>query len=68
MRGSGLGRTLAGAIVASARQLGYQRAVLDTASFMKGATRIYESLGFRDIPPYYHNPYGDVVRYLGLEL
>jgi ribosomal protein S18 acetylase RimI-like enzyme len=73
-RGSGLGRRLAEASLAAARRLGYRRAVLDTASFMEPAQRLYEALGFRDIPPYYENPYagaadsGFSVRFLGRDL
>ncbi len=70
-RGSGAGWALASAIIEAARGLGYERAVLDTASFMKSAAKIYESLGFRDIPPYYDNPYAaeaSRVRFLGREL
>ena len=53
------------AILEVARGLGYERAVLDTASFMASAAKLYESLGFVDIPPYYDNPYSaDTSRYL----
>ncbi len=72
-RGLGLGRALGSAIVAAARDLGYRRALLDTASFMAAAARVYELLGFRDVAPYYDNPYagGDqpwVIRFLGADL
>jgi putative acetyltransferase len=72
-RGSGAGRTLATEVLRVARGIGYRRAVLDTASFMEAAAKVYESLGFRDIPPYYDNPYSAEteryrVRYLGMEL
>lgn len=72
-RGSGVGRALGAAIVDAGRELGYARAVLDTTSFMTAAARIYESLGFRDIPPYYDNPYatseqGWTIRFLGADL
>ena len=66
-RGAGLGRRLVRAIVAEARRLGYARAVLDTAGFMAEALRLYREAGFRDIPPYYDNPYPDMV-FLGLDL
>lgn len=66
-RGHGLGRWLAEAIVASARQLGYRRMVLDTVGSMKAAVTLYESMGFRRIPAYYHNPLPDVV-YMELAL
>lgn len=72
-RGKGTGKLLATEILRIARELGYTRAVLDTASFMEAAARLYESLGFRDIPPYYDNPYTAetsrfTVRFLGLAL
>jgi GNAT superfamily N-acetyltransferase len=66
-RGHGVGAQLAAAIVADAKRLGYRRAVLDTGGFMTGALRVYEALGFRDIPPYYDNPYPGM-RFLGCEL
>jgi putative acetyltransferase len=56
-----LGRTLAAEIIAAARAVGYERMRLDTLSSMKVALQLYESLGFRRIAPYYHNPAGDAV-------
>ncbi len=72
-RGAGVGRALGGAIVAAARGLGYRRALLDTASFMASAARLYEELGFRDVAPYYDNPYVDgdqrwIIRFLAADL
>ena len=48
-RGLKLGRTLALAVLAEARRL-------DTLPSMGEAQALYLSLGFRDIPPYRHNP------------
>jgi putative acetyltransferase len=52
--GLSIGRALAFAIVAEARALGYRRLRLDTiAGRMDAAIRLYESMGFREISPYY---------------
>lgn len=70
-RGSGAGNALATAAVQGAKALGYKRAVLDTAWFMKAAQKIYEAQGFKDIAPYYDNPYAarpGAVRFMGLDL
>ncbi len=66
-RGLKLGQTLAAAVLERARLIGYGRAVLDTGGFMHSAQRIYETAGFRDIPPYYHNPIPGC-RFLGADL
>ena len=55
-RGAGLGRGLAEAAINAARQIGYARIRLDTLPEMQAAQRLYESMGFYDIPPYYDNP------------
>ena len=66
-RGSGLGRELAEAVVREARALGYRRMRLYTLPSMAAAQRLYESLGFREIEPYYANPIPGA-RYLELVL
>lgn len=55
-RGLGLGRQLAEAILDEARIGGYDSVLLDTLDDMEIARAMYEELGFKEIPPYYHNP------------
>ena len=66
--GYGVGRALAEAIVAAARQIGYRRMRLDTIpARMPAAQHLYAALGFLEIPAYYDNPLAGVVM-LELEL
>jgi ribosomal protein S18 acetylase RimI-like enzyme len=60
-RGQGLGRALAEAIIAEARELGYDVVRLDTVASMIPARRLYRSLGFDERDAYYHNPLEDAV-------
>ncbi len=55
-RGLGLGRALAEAILDAAREAGYSCVLLDTLDEMESARALYAELGFREVPPYYHNP------------
>jgi ribosomal protein S18 acetylase RimI-like enzyme len=67
-RGRGLGRTLTEAVIAAARDIGYERMRLDTLpGRMDSAIAIYRAVGFKDIEPYYDNPFTDVA-FMELEL
>jgi len=67
-RGTGLGLKLAEAIISAGRELGYRRMRLDTLpEKMERAVRMYRSLGFKEIEPYYENPV-EVVTYMELQL
>jgi putative acetyltransferase len=55
--GRSIGRKLAEAIVETARSLGYRRLRLDTiAGKMDSAVKLYRSMGFVEIAPYYDSP------------
>ncbi len=66
-RGTGLGRMLSVETIRNAVICGYKSMRLDTFEWMKDALGIYRKIGFKNIPPYYHNPHPDVV-YLELDL
>jgi ribosomal protein S18 acetylase RimI-like enzyme len=66
-RGLGLGESLARAILAEARALGYRRVRLDTLPEMAAAQALYQRLGFRPIPPYYDSPIAGT-RFMEVEL
>ena len=55
-RGLGLGAALASAIIARGRALGYSAIKLDTLPEMAAAQRLYATLGFSPIAPYYDTP------------
>ena len=56
-RGRGLGGKLVAAVIDAAREIGYERMRLDTLpGKMDRAIAQYRSIGFQEIPPYYHNP------------
>lgn len=60
--GLGLGKILVEKLIAVAREIGYKTMRLDTyPPKMAKAVKLYESHGFRVIPPYYNNPHDDVL-------
>lgn len=66
-RGEGWGRRLIAALLADARDIGYEELKLDTLDWMNAARSLYEEAGFRACVPYYANPLPGVV-YMSLRL
>lgn len=59
-RRKGMGRELVRAAVDRAAQLGYHRVRLDTLESLTAAMALYQTMGFKQIPPYYDNPLSGV--------
>ena len=56
-RGKGLGRLLIETIIRKAKEIGYERMLLDTLPpRMNDAIALYQSIGFKEIASYYDNP------------
>ncbi len=55
-RGLGIGKVLAEKIIEDAKETGYSVMRLDTLPVMEKAIFMYRAFGFKEIPPYYHNP------------
>ncbi|ODT16211.1 MAG: GNAT family N-acetyltransferase [Kaistia sp. SCN 65-12] len=66
-RGLGVGRALVTTVVATARQAGYRRMLLDTLPSMQAAMALYEEAGFVPIPAYYDTPVAGT-RFMALAL
>ncbi len=62
-QGKGVGRALSEALIGEARAAGYSRMRLDTGIKQIEAQRLYQSLGFQTIDPYYQVP-GDLEGWL----
>ena len=61
-RGHQIGVQLIERLIAQAREIGYTKMRLDTFTpKMEKAVKLYESNGFRPIPPYYDNPHYGVL-------
>lgn len=61
-RGLDIGKLLVEKIIGEARLAAYEKMRLDTfPPKMAIAVKLYESYGFREIPPYCHNPYAGVL-------
>ena len=56
-RGKRIGRLLIEMIIRHAKEIGYERMLLDTLPpRMNDAIALYRSIGFKEIAPYYDNP------------
>ena len=61
-RGRGIGKELIEKVIDEARSIDYRKMRLDTYPPKMGkAMSLYESHGFRQIPPYYDNPHDDTL-------
>ncbi len=61
-RGLGAAGVLMDRVIEAAREIDYQRIVLDTLyPQMAAAVNLYRVRGFEEIPAYYNNPHGDAL-------
>ena len=66
-RGKHIGKVLVETIINDAKELGYQRMLLDTIPALKTAIDLYENMGFYRVPPYNDSPIDKTV-FMELEL
>ena len=66
-RGQNISGALLDRLLADAREIGYQKMLLDTLPFLKKAIGIYRRRGFQDIPDYNDSPLPETI-YMELEL
>ncbi len=66
-RGRGQGKRIAKRLIQEAVRLGYTAMVLDTLDRLEPAIKLYQTLGFVGVEPYYDNPLSGVV-YMKLNL
>lgn len=55
-QGGGIGKLLMESVIVEAKERRYARIMLDTLPKMTAAQRLYRSLGFKTIAPYYASP------------
>lgn len=60
-RGLGIGLEMSEWLIDYAASAGYEICRLDTLRRLEKAVRMYEKLGFKEIPPYNFNPEPDIV-------
>jgi ribosomal protein S18 acetylase RimI-like enzyme len=56
LRGRGVGRSLLDRLHETARELGHDRAVLDSRRELEAALRLYRSAGYEEVEPFNDNP------------
>ena len=66
-RGHKIGETLVERIIEDAREIGYQAMLMDTIPSLKTAIKLYENLGFYEIPKYNDSPLDNTI-YMKLDL
>lgn len=66
-RGKRIGNILISKIISDAREIGYRQMLLDTFPFLQAAIRLYQQVGFYEIPSYNDNPM-DTLVYMCLDL